>query len=64
MIDLLIAVIVFAVVGGLLIYLISLLPLPAPFPTVIRVCVVLICIFLLLGVIFGGVSLPTMNLRR
>lgn len=64
MIDLLVTVIVFCIVGGLLWWLVSMLPLPEPFPTVIRVCVVLILILLVLGVLFGGVSLPQINLRR
>lgn len=64
MIDLLITVIVFCIIGGLLYYLVSLLPLPAPFPQVIRVCVILICVLLLLGILFGGVPLPALNLRR
>lgn len=64
MIDLLVTVIIFAIVGGLLWWLVSMLPLPEPFPMVIRVCVILICILLLLGVLFGGVQLPALNLRR
>lgn len=58
MINLLISIIVFCIVGGLLYYLVSLLPLPEPFPNIIRICVVLIAILLLLGLIFGGVSMP------
>lgn len=64
MIDLLITVIVFCIVGGLLWWLVTMLPLPEPFPTVIRVCVVLILILILLGVLFGGVSLPALHLRH
>jgi L-asparagine transporter-like permease len=64
MIDLLFTVIVFCIVGGLLWWLVSMLPLPEPFPTFIKVCVVLILILVLLGVMFGGVSLPVVNFRR
>lgn len=64
MINLLFSIIVLCVVGGLVYWLISKLPLPEPFPTIIRVCVILICVLLLLGVLFGGVQLPVLNLRR
>lgn len=64
MLDLLITVIVFCIVSGLLWWLVSMLPLPEPFPTVIRVCVVLILILILLGALFGGINLPVLNLRR
>jgi len=58
MINLLISIVILCVVGGLLYWLVSLLPLPEPFPAIIRVCVVLIMILLLLGVVFGGVDIP------
>jgi cation transporter-like permease len=58
MIELLMALIVFCVVGGLLYWLVTLLPLPEPFPRIVQVAVILICVLLLLGVFFGGVSVP------
>lgn len=58
MINLLISIIVLCIVGGLFYWLVSMLPLPEPFPTVIRVCVILIMLLLLLGVLFGGISIP------
>lgn len=64
MIDLLLTIIVFAIVGGLIWYLITLLPLPEPFAMILRVCVILLFVVLLLGMLFGGVSLPSLNLRR
>jgi cation transporter-like permease len=63
MIDLLIALIVFAIVGGLLYWLVTLLPLPDPFAKIIQVAVVLICILVVLGIAFGGISMP-LTLRR
>ena len=62
MVNLLITIIVFCIVAGLLWFLVTMLPLPEPFPTVIRVCVVLILIFMVLGVLFGGVSVPHIHL--
>lgn len=58
MIDLLITIIIFAVVFGLIFWLVKMLPLPAPFGQIVQVAVVLICILLLLGVVFGGVAIP------
>lgn len=56
MIDLLITVVVFCIVGGLIVYLIRLLPLPEPFPMIIQVAVILILILVLLNVtgLLGG----------
>lgn len=64
MIEVLITVFVFCIVGGLLWYLVTMLPLPAPVQTVVRVCFVLILCLLLLGALFGGVQLPSLSLRR
>lgn len=62
MIELLITLIIFCIVGGLLYWLVTLLPLPAPFAKIIQVAVILICILMVLGVMFGAVSVP-FNLR-
>lgn len=58
MIDLLFTVIIFAIVAGLIYWLVLQLPLPEPFATVVRIGVILICILVLLGVLFGGVPVP------
>jgi hypothetical protein len=56
LVSLLIAVIVL----GLLIYVVGLLPLPAPFKTIAYVIVIVIAILYLLGVLGIG---PGVNLR-
>ena len=48
MIELLISLVILLVVGGLIWYLLTLLPLPAPIKTVIQVCGILILILVLL----------------
>lgn len=58
MIELLITIVVFAIVFGLIFWLVRILPLPEPFAQIVQVAVVLICILLLLGVVFGGVAIP------
>ena len=63
MIGLLFTVIIFCIVAGLIWWLVTLLPLPEPFPTVIRVCVVVMLILILLGMLFGGVDVPRLHLR-
>ena len=63
MIEQLFTIIVFCIVAGLLWWLVTLLPLPEPFPTVIRVCVVVMLILILLGMVFGGVDVPRIRLR-
>lgn len=54
MIDALISLIVLCIVGGLLWYLVGMLPVPAPMKQVINICFILIMILVLLGVFFGG----------
>ena len=65
MIGLLFQVIVLCIVGGLVYWLVQMLPIPEPFGTILRVCVILICILVVLSIAFGGGSLiPTFSLRR
>lgn len=61
--DLLVTIIIFAIVAGLVYWLVLQLPLPEPFAMIVRVAVILICILLLLGMVTGGVALPHFRLR-
>lgn len=61
--DLLVTIIVFAIIAGLVYWLVLQLPLPEPFAMIVRVAVILICILLLLGMVTGGVGLPHFRLR-
>lgn len=62
MISLLISIIIIAIIAGLAFWLVGMLPLPAPFGQIVQVAVVLICLLVLLGVVFGGVQLPRLSL--
>lgn len=64
MIELLVTVIIFAIVAGLLYWLVLQLPIPEPFLTVVKIAVVLICILLLLGIVFGGIDIPRVRSLR
>ena len=61
MISLLITLIVFCIVAGLVYWLLTLLPLPDPFKTIIIVAFILILILVLLGMFFGGIDVPHMR---
>ena len=54
--------ILFIVILGLLWWLITLIPLPHPFPTVIQVLFVILAVLCVISVVFGtsllGVSVP------
>lgn len=54
--ELLIQLVVFLVIGGLIYYLVTLLPLPEPIKTIVMVLMVLILIIFLLNAMgtFGG----------
>jgi len=56
MIDTLIHLIILLVIGGLVWYLITLLPVPAPVKQVINIFAILILILLIVSVFFGGIS--------
>ena len=56
----LVSLLIAIVVLGLLLYVVGLLPLPAPFKTIAHVIVVLIAIIYLLGILGYG---PGVNLR-
>lgn len=49
----LLSVLTTLVIAGLVYWLITLLPLPAPFPTVIRVVVIVALVLYLLGLLLG-----------
>jgi len=61
MISLLITIIIFAIVAGLLYWLVGMLPIPEPFRTIIKVCAILICILIVLGVAFGDIAVPRLQ---
>jgi len=51
--EVLISLLIVCIVGGLLWYLVTLLPLPSPFKVIAEVIVILICIIVLLGYLPG-----------
>ncbi len=56
------AIIVLIVVIGLIYWLITLLPIDARFKQIILVILVIFCILVLLGFLFGGVAVPGIRL--
>ncbi len=59
MINLLLTILVLAVIFGLVFWLLQQLPLPSPWAQIVQICAILICLFVLLGLVFGGISLPS-----
>jgi hypothetical protein len=51
--SILISILIFCIVAGLIWYLISLLPLPAPFGQVVRVVLIVIAVLWLVGMLTG-----------
>lgn len=64
MIDVLIIIVVLAIIFGLIFWALGMVPLPAPFMNIAKVACVLIFVLLLLGMMFGGIGVPALNLRR
>jgi hypothetical protein len=59
MIGILISLLVFALVIGIIFWLLTLLPIPQPFLNIIKVVIVLICLIYFLGMLPGiGYSHP------
>lgn len=63
MIVLLVNLIILLVVMGLIYWLVTLIPLPEPFPNIIRVLAIIACVLVVLGVLFGGVGVSAIRLR-
>jgi hypothetical protein len=62
MINLLVYVLVLCIVFGLIFWLLQMLPLPAPWGQVVQVVAGIICILILLGLVFGGISVPRLSM--
>ena len=63
LIGLLVTVIVLGLVFYLLWWLLGTIGLPEPFNKVAQVLIALIAVVLLLGLLFGGVQIPTLRWR-
>jgi hypothetical protein len=63
LIGLLVTVILLGLVFYVLWWLLSVIGLPAPFNKVAQVLIALVAVVLLLGLLFGGVSVPVLRLR-
>jgi hypothetical protein len=63
LIGLLITVVVLALVFYLIYWVVGQIPLPDPFKTVVMVVLGLIAVIVLLGVLFGGISIPVLRMR-
>jgi len=55
MIGLLITILVYVIIGGLIWWLVGMLPLPAPFKQIALVVLIIIGILVLIGLLYGSV---------
>lgn len=62
MLEILITVIIVMLIAGLIWWLISYMPIPAPFKQIIQCIVIIICIIYLLMVFFGHGYVMHLNL--
>lgn len=63
LINLIVTIIVIALVFGLVWWVLSQMPLPEPFRMVVNVLIGLLAVVILLGLLFGGVSVPLIRLN-
>jgi hypothetical protein len=67
MISLLVSLLIFVLVAGVIWYCISLIPLPAPFGTIVSLVFMLICVLVLISFLWplvgGGFNLGYHSLR-
>lgn len=64
LISLLVTIIVLGLVFYLLYWLLGQIPLPEPFKVVATVIIALAAVVILLGILFGGVSVPVFRWGR
>lgn len=62
LISLLVTIVVLGLVFYLIYWIVGQIPMPEPFKTVALVIIGLIAVILLLGLLFGGVSLPRLRI--
>jgi hypothetical protein len=63
LIGILVTVVVLGLVFYLLWWLIGVIGLPDPFNKVAQVLIALIAVVILLGLLFGGINIPTLRIR-
>ena len=63
MIDFLVYLVILCIVFGLIYYIVSLLPLPAPFKNVALVVIAVIFLLIILSALLGGLPLPRLGHR-
>jgi multisubunit Na+/H+ antiporter MnhE subunit len=65
MLELLLSLVIFALILGVLWWIVSILPLPEPFPRILQVVIVVIAviylIYFLMGLIGSGPRLPVLR---
>lgn len=61
--GLLITIIILALVFYLVYWIVGQIPLPPPFKTVVTVIIGLLAVIILLGLLFGGISIPVLRIR-
>ena len=62
LVNLLIAVLILCIMGGLLWYIVRMLPLPPPFKLIAELVLLLIFVLVLVSWLFGGISIPGVRL--
>jgi hypothetical protein len=63
LIGLLVTILILGLVFGLLYWLIGQFPLPPPFAMVAKAVMAVIIVIVILGMLFGTISLPSLRLR-
>lgn len=61
LISLLVTVLVLVLIGGVVWWILTLVPLPEPFGKIAQIVVALIFVLVLLGVVFGQISIPVLR---
>ena len=61
MISILISLLIFAIIAGVVWYILTLIPLPPPFNTIVQLVFLLICVLVLLSFLWPMVGVPWSN---
>ena len=62
LVNLLVTVLILALIFSLVWWVLGQMPMPEPFRMVVNVILGIICVLVLLGLLFGGISVPTLRL--
>lgn len=62
LVSFLITLLILCIIGGIVWYILKMLPLPPQLRVVVEIIFLVVCVIILLSFLFGGVTLPSIRI--